>query len=945
MASTLNPNAASFVPGQTPVVVQPLAAHKEPDEQFPLQDLPDEVVSSILACAAAAGGARDVLAAGAASKYMQSQACLCPVNLDLSTSVAEGPAITEQHIQAMVRTLEKRLKGVRSLDMRHLPLEDVDVLHLATSPSLPRLTQLDVSGCRKLTPLLTCAIGCVADAARAAAAAQPHQAPSAGSSSSGNGDVPGPRLRAISLQRCFQLCSDTLTQLLRAASGAGLPLAALSLSHLELGQWPLGLDEAARLGAALDSGEAEAAGMGGAAGIADSAAAAPHSWWVSGSSLSSSPGPGTPTTGTSPGMPGLHRMPLVPVLGAWFEEAGAGARACVARTARLGSGRGRSGGTAAAGGAGALSTSSSSDDLDQEAGAAGGSSDNDDDIDLSDGESEGGPAAYVCAPVVDAGVIAAQYVSGQLPLARAAPRVGLPATHLRVLALNNCNRITGLGLITLALSCPNLSVLLLGGSTLACTVRRMSAAAHSAAPDMGQGADAGSEFDMPTAVVRAQRTAAVRVAACWSTGGRRDPGCPDAAIELVTTALCLPQLRALDLTFFPASVVACVRACLDPAHFGGSARSTASKAASSGSTASARQATIQVWDLAQPGGTTGAYEALKAVRAAASRSSSDTAASAAGSSSSMRPHSEAGAWPDEGCLALGLKAAANASSASRSSPLHFAAERGDTEAVAALVALGALQDARERGGCTPLFLAAEAGHAGAVAALVRAGADARLSNSAGESPLYISALRGHLGAVRALLQHFAAHQLGWVEPWRYGDAWTPLMAAAVANRHDVALALLLAAGPTGARPLVSAVNRYGQSVLHIAARKGSVQLLRLLLEHAAEGAVRAADTSGDTPVDVAKKHGHMLAVSEFARVWPGAAHGLGAYATAVHGAHAGAQQHSAQRAGAHGTPGQENGDGQQGDGEGCKAEGRPSCPRIKTGRAHVLNRILANRML
>ncbi len=84
--------------------------------------------------------------------------------------------------------------------------------------------------------------------------------------------------------------------------------------------------------------------------------------------------------------------------------------------------------------------------------------------------------------------------------------------------------------------------------------------------------------------------------------------------------------------------------------------------------------------------------------------------------------------------------------------------------------------------------------------------------------MYISALRGHTAVVRVLLRHFHSGGVAWTHPNLYGDSWTPLMAACVADRYDVALQLLLAAGPA-AVPLVAAVNKYGQSVLHIAARK------------------------------------------------------------------------------------------------------------------------------
>lgn len=54
------------------------------------------------------------------------------------------------------------------------------------------------------------------------------------------------------------------------------------------------------------------------------------------------------------------------------------------------------------------------------------------------------------------------------------------------------------------------------------------------------------------------------------------------------------------------------------------------------------------------------------------------------------------------------------------------------------------------------------------------------------------------------------------------------MAAAVADRHNIAVRLLSAAG-SAVGALVRHANRYGQTAVHIAARKGSLPLLTALL--------------------------------------------------------------------------------------------------------------------
>ncbi len=88
------------------------------------------------------------------------------------------------------------------------------------------------------------------------------------------------------------------------------------------------------------------------------------------------------------------------------------------------------------------------------------------------------------------------------------------------------------------------------------------------------------------------------------------------------------------------------------------------------------------------------------------------------------------------------------------------------------------------------------------------------------------------------------------------------MAAVVANHYEVAQ-LLLAVRPQASRDLARAINRYGQSALHIASRKGSVQLLNLLLTAQGIASLSMPDSLGETPMDIAKKHSHLAAIAEF----------------------------------------------------------------------------------
>ena len=198
------------------------------------------------------------------------------------------------------------------------------------------------------------------------------------------------------------------------------------------------------------------------------------------------------------------------------------------------------------------------------------------------------------------------------------------------------------------------------------------------------------------------------------------------------------------------------------------------------------------------------------------------------------------------CCALAAAASA-AAPPRRATPLHSAALRGDAAHVAALLALGARADARDVAGATPLFVAAEAGADAACAALLAAGAAIDARTASGEGPAYIAALKGRTDAARVLLSAAAERGLP-VTALANGDGWTPLMAAAVAGRPGM---LQLCAAAHGA---LDGTNRFGQTALHIAARRGSDELCGMLVRAGASPRVR--DERGAAPADVAMRHGH-----------------------------------------------------------------------------------------
>ncbi|KAG2434306.1 hypothetical protein HYH02_012328 [Chlamydomonas schloesseri] len=415
---------------------------------------------------------------------------------------------------------------------------------------------------------------------------------------------------------------------------------------------------------------------------------------------------------------------------------------------------------------------------------------------------------------------------------------GARSSVLQVLVLQNCLRLHAGAIAALAAAAPAARFLMLGGCTLAL-------AAFVSPPAAGVPHLPQPVLDLLHAAYKAAPTSTSATVAAHL----------GAAQWLLAAVLALPQLVALDLTFFPLPLVAAMRRVLgDVEVLAGLGRTP-----------------VEVWDFANDAATV-VEQARSLLRrhlhpvSPSAGEVTNTAATAEAGASAVSAGARVADLLVEEAVRCIVRCAVNSSSTSRSTPLHMAAMTGSIAGIRQLLAGGAVVDARDTGGATALFLASEAGKSVDVcAALLAAGADPTISNAQGESPMYIAALRGHLGCVQALLRTCTSRGIQWMDPELYGDSWTPLHAAAVAGREDVAACLLQAAGAAGSE-LVVAPNKYGQSVVHIAARKGSAQLLRLLLSAGGVEAVVRRDGSGDTPVDVAKKNRHTAALAEFRRV-------------------------------------------------------------------------------
>jgi len=225
-----------------------------------------------------------------------------------------------------------------------------------------------------------------------------------------------------------------------------------------------------------------------------------------------------------------------------------------------------------------------------------------------------------------------------------------------------------------------------------------------------------------------------------------------------------------------------------------------------------------------------------------------------------------------GLLAI-VAASADSASVDGTTPLHWAAEKGDIETARKLVRGGANVNAANRYGVTPLSLACTNGDAELVEFLLTAGAEANLALPGGETPLMTAARTGRAGAVKALIAHGAdvnakeskrgQTALMWAAAdgnaeavqelikagadihARLDTGWTPFLFAVREGRSEV-VRVFLKAGvdvnesietqkTSGPRPASGAgVPRPGTTALHLAIGNAHYELASQLLDAGAD---------------------------------------------------------------------------------------------------------------
>jgi ankyrin repeat protein len=214
-------------------------------------------------------------------------------------------------------------------------------------------------------------------------------------------------------------------------------------------------------------------------------------------------------------------------------------------------------------------------------------------------------------------------------------------------------------------------------------------------------------------------------------------------------------------------------------------------------------------------------------------------------------------------------------------PLFYAAQNGSVSIVELLCAFGADISATNEQGDTALFSAARNGHDGVVRLLVSLGADINAIGPGGMTPVCIASFRGHDSTVRALATLnadlnrrpergvtplYAAARRGHETTVRLlvsmgadvntgtNEGMIPLFAAAKEGNEDM-VCLLCSLGAN-----VNARNQDGQTPAYLEALEGRLSMVRVLASLGAD--MDIASHEGFTPLHAASVKGHAAVVFE-----------------------------------------------------------------------------------
>jgi ankyrin repeat protein len=179
-------------------------------------------------------------------------------------------------------------------------------------------------------------------------------------------------------------------------------------------------------------------------------------------------------------------------------------------------------------------------------------------------------------------------------------------------------------------------------------------------------------------------------------------------------------------------------------------------------------------------------------------------------------------------------------------PLHYAAQAGNSDVVQLLLQAGAKVDAQSKYHLTPLHEAASKGQAAAATLLLAAGANVNAGDIFGMTPLFDGVEAGSLDMVKLLLAHGAAVNNAKPDP----DA-SPLGAAV--SKGTPEMVKLLISGGADVNGSAEAKDAHPAPMLYIGANRGDPQILQQLLAAGAKVNAHSQDRGPALEIAVTTK--------------------------------------------------------------------------------------------
>ncbi|XP_071572549.1 uncharacterized protein [Temnothorax nylanderi] len=182
--------------------------------------------------------------------------------------------------------------------------------------------------------------------------------------------------------------------------------------------------------------------------------------------------------------------------------------------------------------------------------------------------------------------------------------------------------------------------------------------------------------------------------------------------------------------------------------------------------------------------------------------------------------------------------------------LHWAAGRGHTDVVNALIARGADVDAITYDNLTPLCFAAQEGYEEIVEILIAGGANVNVKSTENVTPLHLAAVNGHDNVVKVLLDNKANINV------KNNDDRTP-DELAVARGHLQVIKLLMQYKKID---IVSKRND-DYTILHIASEESNLEMIKYLVDKGSD--VNAKNIFGSKSIHIAAREGYKDTVEFF----------------------------------------------------------------------------------